>query len=71
MDDPYEPSEDSYLLEKYVAQFAKGLVLDVGTGTGQLSAFLSLIVRESYFFRKEVNKSQFIPDIGILQLPVM
>ena len=30
----YEPSEDSYLLEKYVKEFSKGLVLDIGTGTG-------------------------------------
>lgn len=30
----YEPREDSLLLEKYVKKFAKGLVLDVGTGSG-------------------------------------
>ena len=30
----YEPREDSTLLEKYVRQYAKGSVLDVGTGSG-------------------------------------
>lgn len=30
----YEPSEDSFLLEKYVKIFAKGSVLDVGSGSG-------------------------------------
>jgi len=30
----YEPQEDSYLLNKYVRQFAQGKVLDMGTGTG-------------------------------------
>ena len=33
----YEPEEDSYLLEKYVKKFAKGKVLDVGTGSGILA----------------------------------
>ncbi len=30
----YEPSDDSYLLLKYVRKYALGKVLDVGTGTG-------------------------------------
>jgi HemK-related putative methylase len=30
----YEPAEDSYLLEKQVKRFAKGNVLDMGTGSG-------------------------------------
>jgi release factor glutamine methyltransferase len=30
----YEPREDSLLLEKYVKKFAKGFVLDIGTGSG-------------------------------------
>jgi release factor glutamine methyltransferase len=30
----YLPREDSYLLQKWVEKFAKGMVLDVGTGTG-------------------------------------
>ncbi len=30
----YEPSEDSFLLSKYVAKFARGKVLDMGSGSG-------------------------------------
>ncbi len=30
----YEPQEDSYLLQKYVRKFARGKVLDMGTGSG-------------------------------------
>ena len=30
----YEPREDSFLLQNHVKQFAKGLVLDMGTGSG-------------------------------------
>ncbi|MFH1456310.1 MAG: HemK2/MTQ2 family protein methyltransferase [archaeon] len=30
----YEPSEDSFLLQKYVLKYAKGKVLDMGTGSG-------------------------------------
>ncbi|MFH1229757.1 MAG: methyltransferase [Candidatus Aenigmatarchaeota archaeon] len=32
--DVYAPREDSFLLEKYVRKFSKGLVLDMGTGSG-------------------------------------
>lgn len=34
MDNIYEPREDSTLLEHYVRQYAKGNVLDIGTGSG-------------------------------------
>ncbi len=34
MEEVYEPREDSFLLEKYVREYAKGLVLDIGTGSG-------------------------------------
>ena len=30
----YEPAEDSFLLEKYVKELARGDVLDLGTGSG-------------------------------------
>ena len=30
----YEPREDSYLLQKFVKKYARGFVLDVGTGSG-------------------------------------
>ncbi len=30
----YEPREDSFLLQKYVGKYARGKVLDIGTGSG-------------------------------------
>ena len=30
----YEPEEDSFLLQKFVKKYSKGLVLDMGTGSG-------------------------------------
>ena len=30
----YEPREDSFLLQKHVAQYARGAVLDMGSGSG-------------------------------------
>jgi len=33
----YEPREDSYLLVKHIGEYAKGVVLDIGTGTGVLA----------------------------------
>lgn len=34
MNQIYEPAEDSYLLQKHVKKYAKGRVLDLGTGSG-------------------------------------
>ena len=36
-DTVYEPREDSYLLQKYIKKYAKGTVLDLGTGSGILA----------------------------------
>ena len=33
----YQPQEDTYLILEQVKQFAKGKVLDMGTGTGILA----------------------------------
>jgi len=33
----YEASDDSFLLKKYIKKYAKGKVLDVGTGSGVLA----------------------------------
>ena len=30
----YDPEEDSFLLQKFVKKYSKGLVLDMGTGSG-------------------------------------
>src|SRR3989344_5917150 len=44
----YQPAEDSYLMQKYVRQYAEGRVLDMGTGSGiqAKEAAKSPIVRE-------------------------
>ena len=34
MEEVYKPSEDSYLLQKYIEQLVSGRVLDMGTGSG-------------------------------------
>src|SRR3989344_7546712 len=46
--DVYEPREDSFLLEKFVREYALGRVLDMGTGSGilALSAMKNSNVRE-------------------------
>ena len=33
----YEPREDSFLLQKHIKKHAKGIVLDIGTGSGILA----------------------------------
>lgn len=33
----YEPREDSFLLQKHIKKYAKGIVLDIGTGIGILA----------------------------------
>ena len=37
----YKPNEDSFLLAKYVKKYAKGKVLDIGTGSGILAETVS------------------------------
>ncbi len=33
----YEPREDSYLLKKHIPEYSRGIVLDIGTGSGILA----------------------------------
>jgi HemK-related putative methylase len=46
----YEPSEDSHLLQRNIARYAKGTILDMGTGSGiiALEAAKSLKVEKIY-----------------------
>ncbi|MBU2634514.1 MAG: methyltransferase [Nanoarchaeota archaeon] len=43
----YEASDDSFLLKKHIKEYAKGKVLDIGTGSG-------ILARESLKYTKNV-----------------
>ncbi|TKJ17048.1 hypothetical protein CEE44_00750 [Candidatus Woesearchaeota archaeon B3_Woes] len=51
----YEPSEDSFLLQKFVKKYSKGLVLDVGTGSGILAKEASL--KANLVIGLDINKN--------------
>ncbi len=50
----YEPREDSFLLQKFVKKYSKGLVLDIGTGSGILAKEASL--KSELVIGLDVNK---------------
>ena len=52
----YEPREDSELLEKYVRQYAKGDVLDVGTGSGIQAIAAAQCGKVSHVIATDVQK---------------
>ncbi|MFH0868402.1 MAG: HemK2/MTQ2 family protein methyltransferase [Candidatus Woesearchaeota archaeon] len=68
--DIYEPREDSTLLERYVKQYAKGYVLDMGTGSGvqaitaakskKVSSVLATDIQDSIieFNKKNINNKK-------------
>lgn len=68
----YEPREDSYLLQKYVRKYAKGKVLDIGTGSG-IQALTALektkdvlavdIDKETVEYVKKLNVNAIVSDL--------
>ncbi len=74
----YQPAEDSFLLQKYVAKFAGGKkVLDIGTGSG-IQAFTALehdaksvlatdAYKESIMFVKKLIKEKKLKTIKVKQ----
>ncbi|MEI6731947.1 MAG: HemK2/MTQ2 family protein methyltransferase [archaeon] len=63
----YEPSDDSYLLEKYVKKFAKGKsVLDIGSGSG-IQAMSALNAGASSVLASDINPEviSFLKERGI------
>lgn len=61
----YPPSEDSYLLQKYVKKYAKGKVLDMGTGSGILA--LEALKKTKNVLASDINKEAVInaKNLGI------
>ncbi len=64
----YEPEEDSFLLQKFVKKYAKGLVLDMGTGSGiqakEASEKADLVIaldidKEAIKYCKKITKNKF------------
>ncbi len=54
----YPPSEDSYLIQKYVKKYAKGKVLDMGTGSGILA--LEALKKTKNVLAADINKEVII-----------
>ncbi|MBD3204414.1 methyltransferase [Candidatus Woesearchaeota archaeon] len=55
MKEIYEPREDSFLLKKYVKKYSKGLVLDMGTGSGIQG--LSALQNADFVISADINKN--------------
>ena len=49
----YEPSDDSFLLQKYVKKYASGKVLDIGTGSGIQT--LTALENTKYVLASDIN----------------
>jgi len=52
----YEPAEDSFLLKKYIKKYSKGIVLDIGTGTGILAEEAASSKKVVKVFGVDVNE---------------
>ncbi len=66
----YEPGEDSYLLKKYVEQYAQGRVLDMGSGSGILAKAAknnSCEVTAADIDPKAIDILKKIPGIEVIQ----
>jgi len=53
----YEPQEDSFLLKEFVKRHAKGVVLDMGTGSGLQAREASHSKRTSKIFAVDIDKA--------------
>jgi len=56
----YEPREDSFLIQKYVSKYAKGVVLDLGTGTGILAEEAAKSKKVVKVFGVDINEEAVI-----------
>ena len=62
----YEPQEDSFLLNKYVRQYAQGKILDMGTGTG-LQAVTAMEDPENEVLAIDINPEavEYVKNKGV------
>ncbi len=56
----YEPREDSFLLQKHILKNARGVVLDIGTGTGILAEEAAKSKRVVKVFGVDINEDGII-----------
>jgi len=56
----YEPREDSFLIQKYVSKYAKGIVLDIGAGTGILAEEAAKSKQVVKVFGVDINEDAII-----------
>ncbi|MBI2138694.1 methyltransferase [Candidatus Woesearchaeota archaeon] len=56
----YEPREDSFLLQKFVKKFAKGYVLDMGTGSGILAEEAAQSKKVVKVFGVDINEEAIV-----------
>src|SRR5574341_1143029 len=52
----YEPQEDSFLLKEFVNRYARGIALDMGTGSGLQAREAAHSKRTSKVFAVDVDK---------------
>lgn len=56
----YEPREDSSLIQKHIKKYAKGIVLDMGTGTGILAEEAASSKKVVKVFGVDINEDAII-----------
>ena len=64
-DSIYEPSDDSYLLEKHVKKYAKGKVLEIGTGSGILAKAAFKKTKDVLAVDINVKAVEHVKSLGI------
>ena len=60
MEEVYKPSEDSYLLQRYVERLVSGRVLDMGTGSGIQAVTAALKDNVNHVLAVDINPAALI-----------
>ncbi|MEM3154756.1 MAG: methyltransferase [Candidatus Woesearchaeota archaeon] len=56
----YEPQEDSFLLKEFVKRYAKGIALDIGTGSGLQARELAHSKKTKKVFAVDIDKKAIV-----------